>query len=87
MTTSGVFINGRNGSKAVVTEWWVRSFLKRRNSSVSVSFLAPAKAVRVQLVESMLGGTVPLGMGRNTINTSAFLCAPDMVPNVSNREV
>ena len=37
-------MNGRNGNKAVAMERWVKSFLKIRNSSVSVSFLAPAKA-------------------------------------------
>lgn len=34
-------MNSLNGSRIVAIDLWVRSRLKNRNSSVSVSFLAP----------------------------------------------
>jgi len=71
-------MKSRKRRRIVAIDLWVRSRLKNRNSSVSVSFLAPDWRMLRRLVKGMLRRDRPLGIGRNAIKTSAFLCAHRM---------
>ena len=72
---SGTVMNGLMGSRVCTIALWVNVRLKYRNSSVSVSFLAPNASVSAIISKRNTVRLLPFGIGRKPMTTRAFLCA------------